>query len=262
MDEFLVKVLAVGVMVAILAALVGVPMVLRRNAMLSDGLSHVGFGAFMIAMALGFTPLYVALPIVILVSFLILRLGKNAKVTGDAAIAMMSVSALAVGMLIASATGVDVDVDHVLFGDEMLVVENAEIVIASICFVTAAIFYVAFYNKIFAISFDEKFARAIGIKVDVYNAIFALICSVVVVLGMRVMGALLISALVVFPTLISKMICKNFKGVVVSSAVVSAVCLVVGVLISNFLNLPTGPVVVVCNLSLYLVVWTLNKAFK
>ena len=262
MDDFLVKVLVVGVMVAILAALVGVPMVLRKNAMLSDGLSHVGFGAFMIAMALGFTPLYVALPIVILVSFLILRLGKNAKVTGDAAIAMMSVSALAIGMLIASATGTDVDVDHVLFGDEMLVVENVEIIIASICFVLAAIFYILFYNKIFAISFDEKFARAIGIKVDVYNAIFALICSVVVVLGMRVMGALLISALVVFPTLISKMIFKNFKGVVVSSAVVAAVCLVVGVLLSNLWAVPTGPVVVVCNLVLYLVVWVLNKVFR
>ena len=254
MDEFLVKALVVGVMVAMMAAIVGVPMVLRKNAMLSDGLSHVGFGAFMIAIALGFAPLYVALPLVILVSFLILRLNKNDNVTGDAAIAMMSVSALAIGMLIASATGMEVDVDHVLFGDEMLMVENAEIVLASVCFVLAAIFYVVFYNKIFAISFDEKFARAIGIKVDIYNAIFALICSVVVVLGMRVMGALLISALVVFPTLISKMIFKNFKGVVISSAIIAAVCLVVGVVISDIWNLPTGPTIVVSELVVYLAV--------
>ena len=261
MSDFMVRAVITGIMVAVMAALVGVPLVLRKNSMLPDGLSHVGFGVFAVAVVMGLSPLYVALPVVILVSFLILRLGKNSGINGDAAIAMMSASALAIGTFVVSLVGADVDIDHYLFGS-ILSVGVSDMVMAIVAALITIVFYVIFYNKIFAITFDEKFARAIGIKVDVFNMIFALLSSVVVVLGMRVMGALLISALVVFPTLTARVIFRNFKGVGVFSAVITTVCLVLGVMFSYLLAAPTSATIVIVNLFVYLVVLLFGKVFK
>lgn len=261
MTDFMARAVVAGIMLAVMAALVGIPLVLKKNSVLPDGLSHVGFGVFAIAAVMGFAPLYIALPVVILVSFLILRLGKNTKINGDAAIAVMSVSALAIGTFVVSLTGADVDIDHFLFGS-ILSVGMSDVVFAVVAFVITVLFYVIFYNKIFATIFDEKFARAIGVKVGIFNMAFAVLCSVVVVLGMRMMGALLISALIVFPTLTSKQIFKNFKGVVIFSAIISAVCLVLGIIFSYLLAAPTGATIVLVNLFVYLVVWVLGKVYR
>ena len=261
MSDFMLRAVITGIMVAVMAALVGVPIVLKKNSMLPDGLSHVGFGVFAIAAVMGLLPLYVALPVVILVSFLILRLGKSSKINGDAAIAVMSVSSLAIGTFVVSLAGTDVDIDHFLFGS-ILSVGVGDMVMAAVTFVITLAFYAIFYNKIFATVFDEKFAKAVGIKVDIFNMVFAVLCSVVVVLGMRVMGALLISALIVFPTLISRVIFKNFKGVVIFSAVISAICLALGVLFSYLLAAPTGATIVIVELVTYLVTLMFGKIFR
>lgn len=261
MYDFMVRACVAGILVAVIAALVGVPLVLRKNSMLSDGLSHVGFGALAIAAVMGVAPLYVALPVVILVSFLILRLGKNSKISGDAATLVMSVSALSIGTFVVSMAGADVDIDEYLFGS-IFSIGMTEMIIAVVMFLVTVVFYVVFYKKIFAVTFDEKFARAIGIKVDIFNVVFALLCSVVVVLGMKIMGALLISALVVFPTLTAKTIFKNFKGVVIFSAIIAVVNLVLGLVFSYLLAAPTGATIVIVNLFAYLIVWVLGKVYR
>lgn len=246
--SFMVRAFIVGILISLCASLVGVSLVLRRNSMIGDGLSHVGFGAFAMATILGFAPLEFALPIVILVSFFILKLSDNSKIHGDARIALISASSLAIGTFLISITkGVNTDINNYLFGS-ILSINETDVILSIVLSVIVILLYIISYNKIFAITFDEKFAKSIGINTNLYNIIFASLCSVVVVLGMRLMGSLLISSLIIFPTLSSMEYFKKFKSVVISSIFISIISFTIGLIISYIYETPTGSTIVIINL--------------
>ncbi len=246
--SFMTRAFIVGILISICASLVGISLVLKRNSMIGDGLSHVGFGAFAIATVLNFAPLEFALPIVIISSFLILRLNENSKIHGDSAIAILSSSSLAIGTFVISITkGVNTDINNYLFGS-ILSISNNDLILSIILSIIVIILYLLCYNQIFSLTFDETFTKSIGVKTEVYNIIFACLCSVVVVLGMRLMGSLLISSLIIFPTISAMQIAKNFKGVVILAVIVSLINFVVGLTLSYFLSTPTGATIVIFNL--------------
>lgn len=250
--DFMLKALIVGTLISLCASLVGVSLVLRRNSMIGDGLSHVGFGAFALATVLNVTPLEFAIPIVMISSFLILKLNQNNKVHGDSAIALLSASSLAIGTFIISITkGVNTDINNYLFGS-ILSIDNKDVIISIILSVIIILLYIFSYNKIFAITFDENFAKVIGIKTEIYNIIFAGLCSIVVVLGMRLMGSLLISSLIIFPTLSAMQILKKFKSVVLLSTVISIISFTIGLILSYNLETPTGATIVIVNLIIFI----------
>lgn len=251
--SFINRAFIVGILLSVCASLIGVSLVLRKNSMIGDGLSHVGFGAFAIATVLNITPLYFALPVVLIASFLILKLNSTNKVHGDSAIALLSASALAIGTFVISITkGVNTDINTYLFGS-ILSINKEDVIISIILSVIIIILYTIFYNKIFAITFDEKFAKSIGIKTDLYNMIFAALCSIIVVLGMRLMGSLLISSLIIFPCITSMQIYKNFKSVVISSVIISVITFTLGLITSYLCEVPTGSTIVIMNLSLFII---------
>jgi zinc transport system permease protein len=246
--SFVVRALVVGVLVSLVAALIGAPLVLRKKSMIGDGLSHTAFAAVAIGVVFGMAPLAFALPVVIVASFLVLRISKARKMDGDALIAVLSVASLAIGTIAISVSqGVNIDLNSYLFGS-ILSVGWSEVWLSLAVAVGVVIFYIISFHKIFAITFDAEFAEAIGIKTGLYDGVFAAICSVVVVLGMKLLGALLISGLIIFPTLIAMQIKKSFRGVVITAAVVAVVNFVLGLVISYFAVLPTGATVVAVNL--------------
>ena len=258
---FMIRALLVGLMISVCAALVGVSLVLRKNSMIGDGLSHTAFSAFALATVLGLTPLYFALPIVVIASFFVLRLSQNRKLHGDAAIAVLSASSLAIGTLaISLSKGVNIDLNSYLFGS-ILAVGWLDVVLSIILTLLIIALYVFAYHRIFAITFDEEFAKSVGIKTGVYDAIFAAICSVVVVLGMRLLGSLLISSLIIFPTLTAMRLRKSFRGIVLTAVCVSALAFVIGLVLSYLLATPTGATVVIVNLVVF-VVAALVRAIK
>ncbi len=256
--SFMIKALIVGILISLCASLIGVSLVLKRNSMIGDGLSHVGFGAFAIASVFNFTPIYFALPIVIISSFLILKLNENSKLQGDSLIAILSSSSLAIGTFVISIFGVNTDINNYLFGS-ILSISDIDIIISIILSTFIITLYIFSYNKIFAITFDEKFAKSIGINTDLYNMLFAILCSIVVVLGMRLMGSLLISSLIIFPTLSSMMLYKNFKSVVISSTIISIISFIVGLISSYILNTPTGSTIVIINLIVFIILKLISK---
>ena len=246
---FLMRGFISGLLISISAALIGTSLVLRRNAMIGDGLSHVGFGAFAIATVMNFAPLEFAMPVVILTSFLILRLNGQSKVQPDAAIAMVSAGALALGTFAISITrGVNTDINNYLFGS-ILSISEADLVLSLIFSILVIVIFLSCYNKIFALTFDENFAKSIGIKTNFYNAIFAVLCSIVVVLG-----TLLISSLIIFPTMSAMQMVKSFKRVIILSILVSIICFMSGMWISYGLSTPTGSTIVLANVILFMAV--------
>ncbi len=249
--SFMVRAFIVGLLISLCASLIGVSLVLRRNSMIGDGLSHVGFGAFAIATICGFAPLEFALPVVVISSFFILKISDNSKIHGDSLIALMSASSLAIGTFAVSMSGVNTDINSYLFGS-ILSINETELIISIILSIVVVSLYLFSYNKIFAITFDERFAKSIGINTNVYNMIFAILCSIVVVLGMRLMGALLISSLIIFPTLSSMQIVKKFKSVVITSVIISIVSFTLGMFVSYFNTTPTGATIVIVNLVIFI----------
>ena len=250
--SFMVKAFVVGILISLCASLIGVSLVLRKNSMIGDGLSHVGFGAFAVATILGFAPLEFAIPIVIIVSFLILKLNENNKIHGDSAIALISASSLAIGTFLISITGVNTDINNYLFGS-ILSINNSDVILSIILSIIVILIYIISFNKIFAITFDERFAKSIGINTNLYNIIFATLCSIVVVIGMRLMGSLLISSLIIFPTLSSLQIFKKFKSVVISSIVISLLSFIIGLVVSYLNATPTGATIVISNLVIFII---------
>ncbi len=245
---FMVRAFAVGSLVALCSALLGVSLVLKRYSMIGDGLSHVGFGALAIAAAVNAAPLTVAIPVVIIAAVLLLRIRGNSRIKGDAAIALISTSSLAVGvMVISMTTGMNTDVYNYMFGS-ILAMSAEDVRLSVILAVVVLALYIFFYNKIFAITFDETFARATGVKADMYNTLIAVLTAVTIVLGMRMMGALLISSLIIFPALTSMRVCRTFKSVIINSGVISVVCLVVGITVSYVWASPAGASVVMANI--------------
>ncbi len=252
-QEFLVRALVVGVMICICCALLGVSLVLKRFSMIGDGLSHVGFGAMAIGAAAGVAPLYFALPIVIVAAFFLLRMSEKGKIKGDAAIALISTGALAVGVMVTSmTTGMNVDIYNYMFGSILTMSSNDVAVSAVLSAVVIALFGV-FYHEIFAVTFDENFAKATGTKASVYNMLIAALTAVTIVIGMKIMGALLISSLIIFPTVSSMRICKSFRNVVCSSLLISVFCFLVGLILSVKYEAPTGASVVCVNIFLFTV---------
>lgn len=256
---FMQRALISGLLISICAALVGVSLVLRKNSMIGDGLSHTAFGAFAIATVLNIAPLWFAIPVVIAASFLVLKLSNNKKVSGDALIALLSASSLAIGTMAISLTkGVNIDLNSYLFGS-ILSISQSDVWLSLVLTIAVVLLYVFAHNRIFAITFDEDFAKAIGIKTNVYDAIFAIICSLVIVFGMRLLGALLISSLIIFPTLIAMQFSKSFGRVVVYSVLISVVNFVLGLAISYLITSPTGATVVITNLVILVIAYILHR---
>ena len=247
-QPFLQRALVAGVLISLCAALLGVSLVLKRFSMIGDGLSHVGFGALAIACAANIAPLYFSLPIVVIAAFLLLRMSENGKIKGDAAIALISTGALAVGVMVTSlTTGMNVDIYNYMFGS-ILTMSNADVALSVVLSIAVLVLYLVFYNEIFAVTFDESFSKATGTKVGAYNMLIAALTAVTIVIGMRMMGALLISSLIIFPAITSMRLCKSYKSVILSSAAVSVVCFFSGLLVSIRFEAPTGASVVCVNI--------------
>ena len=248
---FMVRALAVGLLVSLCAALLGVSLVLKRYSMIGDGLSHVGFGAVAVASALHLVPLAVAVPVVVAAAFLLLLLGESGRLKGDAATAVFSTGALAVGVMVMSvSTGMNADVNSYLFGS-ILAASRQDVAVSVVLSVIVLILYVFFYEKLFAVTFDETFAKATGMKTGVYNALLAVLTAVVVVLGMRMMGALLISSLIVFPALTAMRLFRSYRSVILGAVAFSLLGFLAGIGISFGWGAPAGASIVVVDMALF-----------
>lgn len=242
--------LIVGVLIALCSSLLGVTLVLKRFSFIGDGLSHVAFGAMAIASVVNLSnEMLLVLPITILSAILLLRTGKNAKIKGDAAIAMISVGALAFGYLImnifSASSNLSGDVCSTLFGStSILTLTGREVWLCVALSIVVLALFILFYNKIFAVTFDEDFSRAVGTNAEAYNLLIAVIVAVIIVLAMNLVGSLLISALVIFPALSAMRLFQNFKAVTICSAVLSVVCALAGMLISILAGTPVGSTIV------------------
>jgi len=249
---FIVRAFVVGILVSLCAALLGVPLVLKRYSMIGDGLSHVSFGALSIALACGWAPLPVSIPVVIAAAILLLRMTESSPMGADAAIAVASASALAIGVIVTSVTtGMTTDVDSYMFGS-ILAMDRADVALSVGLSVAVLVLFVVFYHKLFAITFDESFSRATGVKVGLYNTLLSVLTALTIVLGMRMMGAMLISSLVIFPALSAMRIRKSFRGVVICAGILSVVSFCVGLTLSYLVSTPVGATVVAVNLAVFL----------
>lgn len=257
--------LIVGVLIALCSSLLGVTLVLKRFSFIGDGLSHVAFGAMAIASVLKITNNTVfILPVTIVAAILLLRTGQNTKIQGDAAIAMISVGALAVGYLLMNvfATGSNIsgDVCSTLFGStSILTLTSTEVIVCAILSLVVLAIYIIFYNKIFAVTFDEDFAKAVGTNTDLYNLLIAIIIAIIIVVAMNLVGSLLISALVIFPALSAMCIFKCFKQVTIFSALLSVTCAFAGIVTSIIAETPVGATIVVVDIIAFLICWLLSK---
>lgn len=260
---FIERAMIVGALVSLCAALLGAILVLKRYSMIGDGLSHVGFGAIAISAAANLTPMYFALPMMIISAFVLLKLSSssNSKMSGDSAIAIISSSALAIGITVCSVTGMNSDLNSYLFGS-ILATSKEDAILAVILAVIIIVSFFIFYNKIFAVTFDDDFAKATGTPTNVYNMVIAVLTALTIVIGMRVMGTLLISALIIFPSLTSMRLFRNFKGVIISSVVISLFCFFTGMIVSFNFDTPTGATVVLVNLAMFIIFWIISKILK
>lgn len=247
----LLRALIVGVLVSLCAALLGVSLVLKRFSMIGDGLSHVGFGALAVAAVMNLAPMAVVIPVVIAAAFLLLRLSSNGKLKGDAVIALISTGALAVGvMAVSMSKGMNIDINSYLFGS-IISVSGEDVIISIVLALAVLLMFVFFYTKIFAITFDESFAKATGINVGLYNMLIALLTAVTIVIGMRLMGSMLISGLIIFPAICSMRVFKSFLSVTICSAVVSVTSFIIGMIISYAADTPCGASIVCVNIVIF-----------
>ena len=257
--------LIVGVVIALCSSLLGVTLVLKRFSFIGDGLSHVAFGAIAIATVLNLTNnMLIVLPITVISAILLLRTGQNTKIKGDAAIAMISVGALAFGYLIlhlfSTSTNLSGDVCSTLFGStSILTLTEKEVWLSLGLGIAVIVIFILFYNKIFAVTFDENFSKALGIRANAYNLLIAVIIAVIIVLAMNLVGSLLISALVIFPALSAMRIFKNFRSVTLFSAAVSVFCALLGMIISILAGTPVGSTIVAVDVGAFLICYLIGK---
>ena len=251
--KFMVYALISGTLVSVCASCLGVTLVLKRYSMIGDGLSHVAFGSLAVAAAVGAAPMKVAIPVVIAAAFLLLRLSEKGKLKGDALTALISTGALAVGiMAISLSSGMNIDIYNYMFGSILALTKSD--MILSVCLAAVVIpVFVLLYNSIFAVTFDPDFARATGTRVGIFDTVIAVLTAVTIVLGMRLMGTLLISSLIVFPPLTSMRVTKSFRGTVTVSSVIPVFSFVSGLMISYFCSTPPGASVVCVNIALFAV---------
>ncbi len=261
--------LIVGVLIALCSSLLGVTLVLRRFSFIGDGLSHVAFGAIAIAgvLHLAEARMLFVMPVTVLSAVLLLRTGKNTKIKGDSAVAMISVGAMALGYLImnvfSTSTNLSGDVCSTLFGSmSILTLTKTEVWLCIGLSIAVLVIFVLFYNKLFAVTFDEDFARAAGMKVDAFNLMIAVVVAVIIVLAMNLVGSLLISALIVFPAMSAMRIYKSFRSVTICAASVSVVCAVAGILVSIVASTPVGSTIVAADIVAFLIFSLIAKIRK
>lgn len=251
--------LIVGVLIALCSSLLGVTLVLKRFSFIGDGLSHVAFGAMAVASVLNLTNnMLIVMPVTVVCAVLLLRTGQNTRIKGDAAIAMISVGALAIGYLLmnlfSTSTNLSGDVCSTLFGStSILTLSSEEVWLCIIFSVVVILLFLLLCNKIFAVTFDESFAKATGTKADVYNLIIAIIIAVIVVLAMNLVGSLLISALIIFPALSAMRMFRSFRSVVICSVCLSVICTFVGIIISILAGTPVGSTIVAIDIAVFLI---------
>ncbi len=249
---FIQRALVVGILVSLCAALLGISLVLRRFSMIGDGLSHVGFGALALAAVLGMAPLAVAIPVVILAAFFMLWLNERGHMQGDAAIALLSSSALAIGVLITTMSGgMNTDLSSYMFGSILAITEN-DMILSVIVSGIVLLLYAFCYHPLFSVTFDENFASATGTRTGRYQLLLSCLTALTVVMGMRLMGTLLISPLIIFPALTAMRVCRSYRGVVICSMATAVICFVTGLCLSFLFSLPTGATIVVVNLACFL----------
>ena len=259
---FMVRALIGGLLVSLCASLLGVSLVLKRYSMIGDGLSHVSFGSLSIALAAGWSPLKVSIPVVVLAAFFLLRLTEHGKVKSDAAIAMISASALAIGIIVTSlTTGMTTDVSSYMFGS-ILAMSREDVQFAAVLSMVVLGLYLFCYNKVFAVTFDENFAKATGTRTDMYNLLIAVITAVIIVLAMNLVGSLLISALIIFPALSAMRIYKRFSAVIICSAILSVLCAFLGIIVSILGGTPVGSTIVAVDIAAFLVTSLIGKLLE
>lgn len=249
----------VGILISLCASFLGVTLVLKRFSYIGDGLSHVAFGALAIASVLKVSNnMYIILPLTILMAIFLLRKGKNKMVKGDAMIAVFSVSSLAFGYLLLnifpSSSNITGDVCTTLFGSiSILTLKQSDVILCIVLSIVTVLFFVVFYNKVFAVTFDEDFARASGTRADLINLILAVITAVVIVMAMNLVGSLLITALLVFPALSAMRLFKSFRKVMICAAVISVICAVIGLVIAILYGTPVGSTIVMADTVMFLI---------
>ncbi|MGN0152702.1 MAG: metal ABC transporter permease [Wujia sp.] len=260
--------LIVGVLIALCSSLLGVTLVLKRFSFIGDGLSHVAFGAMAVATVMKLTNTTILImPVTIVAAILLLRTGQNTKIKGDAAVAMLSVGALALGYLVlnifSTSANISGDVCSTLFGStSILTLRSGDVWLCVIMSVIVVAFYCLFYNRIFAVTFDENFTKATGKKTEAYNLMIAVITAIIIVIAMNLVGSLLVSALIIFPALSAMRVIKSFRGVVIYSAVLSVICALAGILISILFSTPVGATIVAIDILAYLVNWIIGMILK
>lgn len=263
--SFVRNALIVGVLIALCSSLLGVTLVLKRFSYIGDGLSHAAFGAMAVSAILGITSNTVlVLPVTIICAVILLKMGENSKISGDAAVAVVSVGALAIGYFLMSvystSSNLSGDVCTTLFGAaSILTLREEEVIICIVLSILVIGFFIVFYNKIFAITYDESFARAIGTKVDFYKLIISIVIAVIIVLAMNLVGALLISALIIFPALSAMRLFHSFRAVTIGSAVISVVCAFAGMIASIIAGTPVGSTIVIVNIGVLLLCMFISK---
>ena len=249
--DFMIRAIIVGSLVSLCSTLLGTSLVLKRYSMIGDGLSHVGFAALAIAYALQLAPMSVSIPVCVIAAFFLLQLEENSKIKGDAATALLCSGALAVGvMTISLTTGMNTHVCNYMFGS-ILAISPSDMRLSVILSVVVLFLYIFFYPRIFAVTFDENFAKASGTNTRFYNMVLALLTSITIVLGMRMMGTLLISSLIVFPSITAMRVCKNFLGTIILASILSLFGFFVGMTLSFFYRIPTGASIVVIDIVLF-----------
>ena len=265
--QFVRYALIVGILISLCSSLLGITLVLKRFSFIGDGLSHVAFGSMAIATIIGFkNDMPITLIITIACAILLIRKGENRKISGDASIAMLSVGALALGYLLmnlfSTSSNLSGDVCSTLFGaTSILTLTKTKLYLCVILSVIVVSIFLIFYNKIFAITFDENFAKAIGTKTNIYNLFIAVIIAVVIVLAMNLVGSLLISALIIFPALSSMQIFKSFRSVTICSAIMSVICSVIGILIPILAGTPVGSTIVVVYIVIFIIFYLIGNIF-
>ena len=256
---FVQRAVVAGVMISLCAALLGVILVLKRYSLIGHGLGDVGFASTALAVALGLPVMAVSIPIVIVAACLIMFWSQRSKTGGDTAIGMVATGALSIGVIItAMSSGFNVDVNGYMFGS-ILAMSKEDVIFSVILSIAILILFVLFYNRLFLITFDENFAKASGINVGFYQFLIALLTALTVVMGMRMMGSLLISSLIIFPAVIARKLAASFKAVAVLSVILSVVCFLAGLVLSFKLNLPTGASIGMVNLAVLAAVTLYHK---
>ncbi len=256
---FIQRALICGVAISLCAALIGVTLVLKNYSMIGHGLGEVGFASLTLAVALGLPPLAVSLPIVMVAAIIIMIISQKKGESGDIPIALVSTGALAIGIIITSlSTGFNIDVSNYMFGS-ILSMKRSDVIISVILSIAVFAIYMIFYNRLFMITYDEKFAKARGINVTFYQFLISFLTALIVVLGMRMMGTLLISSLIVFPAIIAKGLTGSFKELIIISGIISVICFILGMLLSFFINLPTGASIVLVYIVLLIITKIVNK---